>query len=153
MTTLRNMLTARILCSVAAILFSALPAMAQEECTSCEEVYGLEETIAKSDLIMLAESEPFTGFRPGGPATITAKVIEVLKGTYPEKTIQLRSWTGMCPYGFVFQHKQEVIFIVKNLAGEYVRLKDGCGAENLKFENGLVDGKHTLEEFKKIFIK
>lgn len=135
-----------------ALMMSA-PLTAQEVCSDCEKVYGLEDTIEKADIIMLAESEPFTGSKPEGPASITAKVIKVLKGTYTGDTIELRSWYGQCPYGFVFLKPQEVIFIVKNVAGEYVRLKDGCGAENLKYENGLVDGKHTLEEFSKIFIK
>lgn len=129
--------------------YSTRDSVAQEECTSCDEVYSLEETIDKAELIILAESEPFNSVRPGGPEKITANVLKVLKGTYTDKTIELKSWTGTCPYGFVFTSKQELLFIVKDLAGNYTRYKDGCGAENMKYENGMLDGKISLEDFAK----
>jgi hypothetical protein len=131
----------------------SVSAFAQEECSSCEEAYSLEQTIAAAELIILAESEPFTSAQPGGPATIEAKVLSVLKGAYLDKTITLKSWLGSCPYGFVFTRPKEILFIVKDITGAYTSYKDGCGIQSLPYDNQKIDGKFTLEEFKATYIK
>lgn len=134
-------------------LFFMTPASAQEACDACDTVYTLEQTIAASELIILAESEPFKGTKPNGPATIEAKVLSVLKGKYSGDTITLKSWLGMCPYGFVFVKPQEVLFIVKDITGAYTSYENACGTASLPYVDGKVDGKYTLEEFKAKYLK
>lgn len=127
-----------------ATVLAATPAVA---CEPCMQVLTLDETIQKADIVMVAESDVVEFTKPEGPKKIQAKVLKVLKGNYAGETITLNSWYGMCPYGFIFKKPQEVLFITKNANGDYERVASGCDTNSLPYENGLVDGKESIDEF------
>lgn len=139
-----------------AFLITSTFAFGAMACEPCMQTLSLDETYQQADLVILAESTPFDpdkmskgDYNSDGIAEIDATVVKVLKGTYPEKTIRLKSWYGMCPYGFVFRYPQEVIAIKAKEEGVYTRINDGCDKNQLPYKDGLVDGKESLDDFVK----
>jgi hypothetical protein len=135
------------------LLIMALPVGAYA-CAPCEQILSLKETIKKADLVILAESKIYDFKSDGTPEKINADVLRVLKGNYTDKSIELNSWTGeMCEFGFVFRKPQQVLIISTNQHGQYERVANGCDTNSLPYENGLVGGKESLDDFIKNHIE
>ena len=134
-------------------LVMALPAGVWA-CAPCAQTLSLDETIQKADLVILAQSKVYDFKSDGAPEKIQADVLKVLKGNYTDKSIELNSWTGeMCEFGFVFRKPQQVLIISANQDGQYERVASGYDTNSLPYENGLVDGKESLDDFIKNHIK
>lgn len=124
-----------------------------DACEPCAKTLSLEESIQKADLILLAENTPVRSAGKEGSAFITAKVLTVLKGEYPDSTIRLRSWYGTCSFAFMFTKPQELLLIRQDEKNDYTAIDNGCSVKELPYENGLIDGKYSVDEFKKRFLR
>ena len=114
---------------IAGIIFSFLFATSiVYACEPCPSTLNFEETVEKSDLIIIGQR---TDFSPNeqdsfeGPESINVKIIEILKGETNQNQIKVNSWDGMCGYGIVVDDK-EYVMLLQEKDNIYDAVDFGC---------------------------
>jgi hypothetical protein len=139
---------------IAGIIFSFLFALSiVYACEPCPSTLNFEETVEKSDLIIIGQR---TDFSPNEqysfktlPESINVKIIEILKGNTNQNQITVNSWDGMCGYGIVVDDK-EYVMLLQEKDNMYDAVDFGCSIKTFSVENGLVDfngDKISIDEF------
>lgn len=123
------------------VLLSSVGAFA---CQPCLSTLTLEQSASKAELIIVGER---LNFSPNEvrPQSIEVRVVSVLKGKDERKTIRVRSWYQICPYGIIVDDQRYVMFLSKSveMRGMYEAVEGGCGVKTLPVQNKkvLVEGK------------
>lgn len=140
--------------SLVAFLLSS-PALA---CEPCAKIYSLQETIQKSDLIIVGERADYkegevSEKEPSGPAFINIRVQKILKGQTADSIIKVHSWYGMCSYGIYLNKTEKAVLYLSKKEGAYDAVGNGCAQKS----NAVIDGqiqienkKIGVEDFKKL---
>jgi len=142
---------------IASFVVSLLLASQAYSCEPCMEIFDLQKTSQKADLIIIGQK---TGEGPrsdfgegyGGPDWITVKIIKGIKGAVSGE-IKVNSWDAMCEYGIAVDDKTYVMFLKKESRHDdhdYDAVNYGCSIKTYPFENNMVifDGKKiTLKSF------
>lgn len=122
-------------------------------CQPCETTLGIEQTIAKADLII--EARKVSSSKKSNPEFITLKIKSIIKGDYTKKRIIVRSYHGMCSYGIVIDKKNYLVFLQLTTGG-WDAIDNGCSVKTLPVINGLIQYKDMLispNEFKSNYLK
>jgi hypothetical protein len=123
------------------VLLSSAGAFA---CQPCQSTLTLEQSASKAVLIIVGERLNFSS-KELQPQSIKVRVVSILKGKAERKTIVVRSWYQMCPYGIIVDDQRYVMFLSKSveMPGMYEAVEGGCGVKTLSVENKtvLVEGK------------
>ena len=131
-------------------------------CEPCVKALNLEESINKSDLIIVgakvAQGPAASDVGPGGPEWIEVKVTRILKGNIKEDKIKVNSWDGMCPYGIIVDEKYYAMLLAERKSSyadyQYDAVDFGCAVKTLLVENNMVnvEGKGvSIDDFIKNF--
>ncbi|ESQ77514.1 hypothetical protein [Asticcacaulis sp. YBE204] len=111
-------------------------------CQPCQERLPLADSIARADLIAVVEATSNVPDNPQGEDKyITVAVERSLKGKSGSKTISVRSWHGMCPYGLFMTKGSRAVVLLTGSGSGYESLSAVCGAGGF----GISDGKVTVE--------
>jgi hypothetical protein len=128
-------------------------------CQPCASTLNLEQSIAKSDLIIVGQKiADGPGFCKdciaGGSDWIEVKIIETLKGSTPSTKIKINSWDGMCAYGIIINDNRNYLMLLqkRDSGGEsfYDAVNFGCAEKSYLVENNQIDlngQKISLENF------
>jgi len=142
--------------SILALFLVSSPVFA---CEPCASTLNIEQTINKSDLIIVGQKitdGPRSDFGEGydGSDWIEVKIIETLKGSAPSAKIKINSWDAMCAYGIIVNDDRNYLMLLqkKDNAGEnfYDAVDYGCAEKSYLVENSQVDlngQKISLENF------
>ena len=139
---------------IAGIIFSFLFAVSiVYACEPCPSTLNFEETVEKSDLIIIGQRTDFSSNEQDSfetlPDSINVKIIEILKGNTNQNQITVNSWDGMCGYGIVVDNKEYVI-LLQERDNMYDAVDFGCSVKTFSVDNGLVDfngDKISIDEF------
>jgi len=86
-------------------------------CQPCRSTLNFEETVEKSDLIIIGQRTDFSPNEQDSyetlPDNINVKIIKILKGDTNQNQITVNSWDGMCQYGIVVDDKKYVMLLQK----------------------------------------
>jgi hypothetical protein len=142
--------------AIFSFFFVSPPAFA---CEPCSNSLSFDETLSKADLIIIGQKVaegPRSDFGEGygGSDWIEVKVIEILKGSIPNKEIKINSWDAMCPYGIVVDDNRNYLMLLQKKAtpGEdyqYDSVDSGCAERSYLVENNQIDldgQKTSLED-------
>jgi hypothetical protein len=142
--------------SLMAFLVSS-PALA---CEPCYKIYSLQDTIQKSDLIIVGERADYKEGEvsdkvPSGPVTINIRVQKILKGKAVNPIIKVHSWYGMCSYGIYLNNTEQAVLYLSKKDDAYDAVDNGCAQKS----NAVVDGqvqienkKISIEEFQRTYL-
>ena len=142
--------------SILALFLVSSPVFA---CEPCASTLNIEQTINKSDLIIVGQKitdGPRSDFGEGydGSDWIEVKIIETLKGSAPSAKIKINSWDAMCAYGIIVNDDRNYLMLLqkRDNAGEnfYDAVDYGCAEKSYLVENSQVDlngQKISLENF------
>lgn len=136
-----------IILSVFSIAACISPA---DACEPCVKNLSIEETIAKSDLIIVGErveEGPLSGGEePHGPDWIKVNISRILKGTEENNPVVVNSWDAMCDYGLVIGQGEYLMFLTRRGSPEepyqYDAVDFGCGVKSFP----LIDGAMIVNE-------
>ena len=139
---------------IAGIIFSFLFASSiVYACEPCPSTLNFEETVEKSDLIVIGQRTDFSPNEQDSfetlPESINVDIIEILKGSNNQNQITVNSWDGMCGYGIVVDDKEYVMLLQKK-DNMYDAVNFGCSIKTFSVDNGLVDfngDKISIDEF------
>lgn len=138
---------------IAGIIFSFLFTVSiVYACQPCPSTLNFEETVEKSDLIIIGQRTDFSPDEQDsfeGPDSINVKIIEILKGNTNQNQIIVNSWNGMCEYGIVVDEKKYVM-LLQEKDGMYDAVDFGCSVKTFSVENDLVEfngDKISIDEF------
>ena len=139
---------------IAGIIFSFLFAVSiVYACEPCPSTLNFEETVEKSDLIIIGQRTDFSPNEQDSfetlPDSINVNIIEILKGNTNQNQITVNSWDGMCGYGIVVDNKEYVI-LLQERDNMYDAVDFGCSVKTFSVDNGLVDfngDKISIDEF------
>ncbi len=118
-------------------------------CEPCPETLNFEETVEKSDLIIISQRTDYWQYEQKVPDSINVKIIEVLKGDINQNQITVNSWDGMCPYGIDVDDKIYIMLLQKR-DNQYDAVNFGCSVKTFLVENNMVDfdgNTITLDDF------
>jgi hypothetical protein len=124
-------------------------------CQPCASTLNLEQSIAKSDLIIVGQKVadgPRSDFGEGygGSDWIEVRVIETLKGSAPSVKIKINSWDAMCAYGIIVNDDRNYLMLLQKRENFYDAVDYGCAEKSYLVENSQVDlngQKISLENF------
>ncbi|MET0647399.1 MAG: hypothetical protein ABW208_12310 [Pyrinomonadaceae bacterium] len=156
--------------------FVALACVRAYACQPCESTLDLARSLEQAEVVAVARRRE--GARPLGARGAERQcdellVEKVLKGEVKGGRLRVRSFYGMCPYGFVLGEGSYVVILGKASpsdyenrsaepgeecaaapaegAGLYVPVRQGCAVKALLIEAGTVEAEEgsrvTLEEF------
>ena len=113
-------------------------------CEPCPNILNFEETVNKSDLIIVGQKISDGSKSDFGPAWIEVKIIETLKGFTQGTKIKVSSWYGMCPYGIIIDDNKNYLILLQKAenAGEnidYTPVDWGCSQKTYLVENSQID--------------
>jgi hypothetical protein len=139
---------------IAGIIFSFLFAsLIVYACEPCPSTLNFQETVEKSDLIVIGQRTDFSPNEQDSfetlPESINVDIIEILKGSTNQNQITVNSWDGMCGYGIVVDDKEYVMLLQKK-DNMYDAVNFGCSIKTFSVDNGLVDfngDKISIDEF------
>lgn len=137
---------------IAGIIFSFFFTATVYACQPCPSTLNFEETVEKSDLIIIGQRTDFSPNEQDSfevPDSINVKIIEILKGETSQNQISVNSWDGMCGYGIVIDDKKYVM-LLQERDNIYDTIDFGCSVKTFSVENGLVDfngDKISIDEF------
>jgi hypothetical protein len=163
--------------SLRAAAFVALACASAHACQPCESTLDLAGSLEQAEVVAVvsrAEGARPSGVRGAEPQCDELSVGKVLKGEVKGGRLRVRSFYGMCPYGFVLGEGSYVVILAKaspsdygNHSAEpgaecgaalaakeglYVPVRQGCAVKALRVESGTVEAEEglrlTLEEFK-----
>ena len=139
---------------IAGIIFYFLFALSiVYACAPCPSTLNFEETVEKSDLIIIGQRTDFSPNEQDSfetlPDSINVNIIEILKGNTNQNQITVNSWNGMCGYGIVVDDK-EYVMLLQEKDNMYDAVDFGCSVKTFPVDNGLVDfngDKISIDEF------
>jgi hypothetical protein len=119
----------------------------------CSSTLNFEETVEKSDLIIIGQRTDFSPDEQDSfetvPDSINVRIIEILHGDTNRNQITINSWDGMCGYGIVVDDKTYVM-LLQERDDIYDAVDFGCSVKTFPVDNGLVDfngDKISIDEF------
>ncbi len=140
-------------------------------CQPCleERSLNLEQSIARATLIVVGQRvfkdgpiEKGYEWQRDAPQFIEVLVSHVLKGTAGKKHLNVRSYSGMCPYNIVVKDTETYVFILSGEGRSSHGAVDRCSVKTLRVTKGAAgaadqvdsgDGKLiTLNEWQRKFI-
>ncbi len=139
---------------IAGIIFTFLFAVSiVYACEPCPSTLTFEETVEKSDLIIIGQRTDFSPNEQDSfetlPDSINVKIIEILKGNTNQNQITVNSWNSMCGYGIVVDNK-EYVMLLQERDNMYDAVDFGCSVKTFSVDKGLVDfngDKISIDEF------
>jgi hypothetical protein len=170
---LRNLAAA----SLRAAAFVALACVSVYACQPCESTLDLAGSLEQAAVVAVARrpegARPF-GARGVQPQCDELLIEKVLKGEVKGERLRVRSFYGMCPYGFLLGEGSYVVILARAApsdydkhsdqyvedcgaapaeeGGLYVPVRQGCAVKALLVDGGTVEAEEgtrlTLEEFK-----
>ena len=113
-------------------------------CEPCPKILNLEETINKSDLIIVGQKVSDGPKSDFGPAWIEVKIIETLKGSIQDAKIKVSSWYGMCSYGIIIDDNKNYLILLQKAENaeeniSYTPVDWGCSQKKYLVENNQID--------------
>lgn len=133
----------KVLHFIAITAFSLLVGVSSiHACEPCSSTLNLEQTIEKSDLIIVGQRTDFSPDEKNSPEnlpdSINVKIIETIKGKIKQDQITINSWDGMCGYGVVIDDKIYKLFLQEK-DGIYDAVDSGCSVKAVLVANNLED--------------
>lgn len=94
------------------------------------------QSIHRATLILIAKATGAARTKASQqPAFDTLEVESVLKGGYTGKTIRVKSWYGMCDYGFVLE-KGTYVVLLSQEGENYTSVHNGCAYKAFPIRGG-----------------
>ena len=142
------------------ILFVLITTSIVYACEPCTNTLNFEETVNKSDLIIVGQrigEGPRSDFGEGygGPDWIKVRIIEILKGSSQDTMIKVNSWDAMCSYGIIINDNKNYVMLLQERESieeefQYDAVDFGCAQKTYSVENNEIDfegNKISIDEF------
>lgn len=134
--------------SLLVVLGLSMPSMA---CSPCEHPFTLQETVKRSDVVLVGKRMDHFDIQKDRPEWVHIKAVNVLKGRIPSAVVKVRAWSGTCSYGMVEDNGVYVFFLKKTDQG-FEPVQEGCSVRSLPVNDFKVvaDGQTMeVEDFRR----